>query len=221
MIQNEYRQVGKNYKNINDFSLKKLEHSTKSHFFKHKNIVRYFNTKILKLNKFERASNDTYLKSDNITTALNNSQSLLNSYIKYSIDNESLNFFAEVEAYEDLSREKNSDKYQFIFSFIVKITDTKGYLKVTIYSIKVQIKKETNINEGYLINNLEYHSNIKISKNGLNDFSLFLKMHQKRKNSETYSNDLKSDNYFSSILQVLCKKKFIINIKVIFHLKHL
>ena len=153
----------------------------------------------------EKTSNDTYLKSDNIKTALNNNQSLLNSYIKYSIDNENLNFFAEVEAYEDLSREKNSDKYQFIFpSFsLSKLLDTKDYLKGNlIYSIKgSNQKRETNINEGYLINDLEYHSNIKISKNGLkNDFSLFFKNASKKgKNSGTYSDDLKSDNYFSSI----------------------
>ena len=206
LIQNEYRQVGKNYKNINDFSLKKLEHSTKSHFFSNTKIFldTSFENSEVEIN-LEKTSNDTYLKSDNIKTALNNNQSLLNSYIKYSIDNENLNFFAEVEAYEDLSREKNSDKYQFIFpSFsLSKLLDTKDYLKGNlIYSIKgSNQKRETNINEGYLINDLEYHSNIKISKNGLkNDFSLFFKNASKKgKNSGTYSDDLKSDNYFSSI----------------------
>ena len=140
LIQNEYRQVGKNYKNINDFSLKKLEHSTKSHFFSNTKIFldTSFENSEVEIN-LEKTSNDTYLKSDNIKTALNNNQSLLNSYIKYSIDNENLNFFAEVEAYEDLSREKNSDKYQFIFpSFsLSKLLDTKDYLKGNlIYSIK-------------------------------------------------------------------------------------
>ena len=206
LIQNEYRQVGKNYKNINDFSLKKLEDSTKSHFFSNTRILldTSFENSEVEIN-LEKTSNDTYLKSDNIKTALNNSQSLLNSYIKYSVDNENLNFLAEVEAYEDLSREKNSDKYQFIFpSFsLSKLLDTKDYFKGNlIYNIKgSNQKRETNINEAYLINDLEYHSNINIFKNGLkSDFSLFLKNATKKgKNSETYNDDLKSDNYFSSI----------------------
>ena len=152
---------------------------------------------------------------------------MLNSYIKYSIDNENLNFLAEVEAYEDLSREKNSDKYQFIFpSFsLSKLLDTKDYLKGNlIYNIKgSNQKRETNINESYLINDLEYHSNINISKNGLkNDFSLFLKMpSKKRKNSETYSNDLKSILFFINFYKFSAFKKIHLNIKVIFHLKHL
>ena len=206
LIQNEYRQVGKNYKNTNDFSLKKLEHSTKSHFFSNTKIFldTSFENSEVEIN-LEKTSNDTYLKSDNITTALNNSQSLLNSYIKYTIDNESLNFLAEVEAYEDLSKEKSSDKYQFIFpSFsLSKLLDTKDYLKGNLtYSVRgSNQKRETNINEGYLINDLVYNSNIKISKNGLkNDYSLIFKNASKKgKNSGTYSDDLKSDNYFSSI----------------------
>ena len=130
---------------------------------------------------------------------------MLNSYIKYSIDNENLNFFAEVEAFEDLSREKNSDKYQFIFPnfSLSKLLNTKDYFKGNlIYSLKgSNQKRETNINESYLINDLEYHSNIKISKSGLkNDFSLLFKNSSKKgENSETYSDNLKSENYFSSI----------------------
>ena len=84
LIQNEYRQVGKNYKNINDFSLKKLEHSTKSHFFSNTKIFldTSFENSEVEIN-LEKTSNDTYLKSDNIKTALNNNQSLLNSYQIY------------------------------------------------------------------------------------------------------------------------------------------
>ena len=206
LVQNEYRQVGKNYKNINDFSIKKLDHSTKSHFFSNTKIFldTSFENSEVEIN-LEKTSNDTYLKSENISTALNNSQSLLNSYIKYSIDNENLNFFAEVEAFEDLSREKNSDKYQFIFPnfSLSKLLNTKDYFKGNlIYSLKgSNQKRETNINESYLINDLEYHSNIKISKSGLkNDFSLLFKNSSKKgENSETYSDNLKSENYFSSI----------------------
>ena len=39
LLQNEYRQVNKNFDHITDFSLKRLDEGTKSHFFK-------FNTKL-------------------------------------------------------------------------------------------------------------------------------------------------------------------------------
>ena len=206
MIQSEYRQVEKNLNHLSDFSLKKLENSTKSHFFSNTKIAldTSFENSEVEIN-LEKTSNDTYLKSEDIKTALNNRQDLLNSYIKYSIDNENLNFFAEIEAYENLSREKNSDRFQFIFPnfSLSKLFDTKDFLKGSlIYSVKgSNQKRDTNINESYLINDLEYSSNIKLLKNGLkNDFSLFFKNASKKgKNSETYSDHLKSDNYFSSI----------------------
>ena len=77
----------------------------------------------------EKTSNDTYLKSDNIKTALNNRQNLLNSYIKYSIDNENLNFFAEFEAYENLSRKKTLININLFFlSFsLSKLLDTTDF----------------------------------------------------------------------------------------------
>ena len=206
LIQNEYRHVKKNLKHTSDFSLKKLEHSTKSHFFSNTKIL--LDTAIenseLEIN-LEKTSNDTYLKSDNITTALNNSKDLLNSYVKYSLDNDNLNFSAELAAYENLSRDKNSDKYQFIFpnfslsKLLGSENDLKGNL---IYTIKGSNQiRETNINESYLINDLAYTSDIKILKNGFkNNFTLLFKNASKKgKNSETYSDNFKSDNYFSSI----------------------
>ena len=206
LIQNEYRQVEKNLKHISDFSLKKLEHSTKSHFFSNTKILldTTFENSEVEIN-LEKTSNDTYLKSDNITSALNNNQDLLNSYIKYSIDKEDLNFSAEIESYEDLSKEKNSDKYQYILpnfslSKLIKLGSNLGGNLV--YSVKgSNQKRETNINESYLINDLDYSSNYKFFKNGLkSNFSLLFKNASKKgKNSSSYSNDFKSDNFFSSI----------------------
>ena len=94
----------------------------KNHFFsnsKFKYDNEKFDNTAVEVN-IETTSNDTYLKSENIKTALDNSQSVLNSYLNYSVNNDDLDFFAEVAAYEDLSQAKNSDKYQFIlpsFSF--------------------------------------------------------------------------------------------------------
>ena len=45
---------------------------------------------------------------------IQNNQSLLNSFIKYESFNEEMDFSIEFAAYEDLTKEKNSDKYQFI-----------------------------------------------------------------------------------------------------------
>ena len=107
LIQNEYRQVEKNLKHISDFSLKKLENSTKSHFFSNTKISldTTFENSEVEIN-LEKTSNDTYLKSDNIKSSLNNNQNLLSSYLKYSVDNDYLNFSAEVKAYENLSKKR-------------------------------------------------------------------------------------------------------------------
>jgi LPS-assembly protein len=155
LIQNEYRQIEKNLNHITDISFKKLDNSSKSHFFSNTKISldTSFENSDVEIN-LEKTSNDTYLKSENIKTALDNNQSVLNSYINYSINNDDLDFFAELAAYEDLSQAKNSDKYQFIlpsfsFSKLLNLNrDIKGSLK---YALKgLSQKKNTNISESYL-----------------------------------------------------------------------
>ena len=105
LIQNEYRQIEKNIDHISDFSIKKLDNSSKSHFFSNTKIFldTSFENSDIEIN-LEKTSNDTYLKSENIKTALNNNQGVLNSYLNYSVNNDDLDFFAEVSAYEDLSQ---------------------------------------------------------------------------------------------------------------------
>ena len=116
-IQNEYRQVEKKTNHITDFSLKKLEQSTKSHFFSNtiQILENDFDFSEIEFN-LEKTSSDTYLKGDNITSKTRNSnnQSLLNSYVKFDASSEDLDIFAELAAYEDLTKEKNSDKFQYI-----------------------------------------------------------------------------------------------------------
>ena len=206
LIQNEYRQVEKSLDHITDFSFKKLDNSSKSHFFSNTKI--FFDTSFensdVEIN-LEKTSNDTYLKSENIKTALDNSQSVLNSYLNYSVNNDDLDFFAEVAAYEDLSQAKNSDKYQFIlpsfsFSKLLDINkDIKGTLK---YALKgLSQKKNTNVTESYLLNDLEYSSNLNILKNGItnNFYFLYKNASKKGENSSNYSNDFESDNFISTI----------------------
>ena len=203
LIQNEYRQLEQNSNHISDFSLKKLDHSSKSHFFSNTKIFldSSFENSNIEIN-LEKTSNDTYLKSENIKTALNNSQSVLNSYLNYSINKDDLDFFAEVAAYEDLSKSKNSDKYQFIlpsFSLSKLIDIAKGNINYTLKGLNQ--KKDTNITESYLINDLEFNSNLNISKKGItnNFYLLFKNTSKKGTNSADYSNDLDSDNFISTI----------------------
>ncbi len=206
LLQNEYRQVEKNLNHISDFSVKKLDHSSKSHFFSNTKIFldTSFENSDIEIN-LEKTSNDTYLKSENIKTSINDSQSVLNSYVNYSVNNDNLDFFAEVAAYEDLSQTENSDKYQFILpSFsLSKLIETKKDIKGNLkYMLKgLNQKKNTNVSESYLINDLEYNSNLKILKNGVtNNFSLLFKNASKKGvNSTNYSNSFQSDNFISTI----------------------
>ncbi len=207
LIQNEYRQVEKNLDHITDFSLKKLDNSSKSHFFSNTKIFldTSFENSDVEIN-LEKTSNDTYLKSENIKTALGNDQNVLNSYFNYSLNSDDLDFFAEVAAYEDLSQEKNSDKYQFIlpsfsFSKLLNLNkDIKGNLKYALRGLSQ--KKNTNVSESYLINDLEYSSNLNISKSGItnNFYFLYKNASKKGENSSNYSNDFESDNFISTIL---------------------
>ena len=206
LLQNEYRQVEKNLNHISDFSLKKLDNSSKSHFFSNTKIFldSSFENSDIEIN-LEKTSNDTYLKSENIKTSINDSQSVLNSYVNYTVNNDNLDFFAEIAAYEDLSQTENSDKYQFIlpsFSLSKLIgtnKDIKGNLKYVLKGLNQ--KKNTNVSESYLINDLEYNSNLKILRNGVtNNFSLLLKNASKKgQNSSNYSDDFQSDNFISTI----------------------
>ena len=206
-IQSEYRQVEKNTNHISDLSLKKLESSTKSHFFS--------NTKYILENNFdfseiefnlEKTSSDTYLKGDNIVskTRASNNQSLLNSYVKFDASSEDLNIFAELAAYEDLTKEKNSDKFQYILpnftiSKLLNNNPNKGNLNYKISGSSQ--KKNTNVSESLLINDLIYKSNSIFSKYGtISNYEVELKNSLKKgKNSRKYKDSTQSENYSSII----------------------
>ena len=208
LIQNEYRQVEENSNHITDFSLKKLDHSTKSHFFS--NTIIDLNSNLdqssLELN-LEKTSNDTYLKSDNIRSKTRNSenQSLLNSFITYKANSDDLSFFAEFGVYEDLSK-KNSDKYQYIFPnfTISKLLNTPETINGRVnYQISgLSQKRDTNVSESYIINDLNYSSNSIFSKFGtISNYDIqFKNTTKKGKNSSNYNKKTQSDNYTSLIL---------------------
>ncbi len=219
LIQNEYRQVEKNTTHISDFSIKKLDNSTKSHFFsntKH-SFENNFDLSEVEIN-LEKTSNDTYLKGDNIKSKTRNAnnQSLLNSFIKYNANNEDLDIFIEASVYEDLTKEKNSDKFQYIFpnftisKLLSNDTNYKGNLNYQISGSSQ--KKDTNVNESYVVNDVSFSSNSFFSNYGtISNYEILLKNSTtKGDNSDTYSNKTQSDNYTSFIFNssVPLKKNF-------------
>ena len=206
LLQNEYRQEEKNTSHISDFSIKKLEKSSKSHFFTNtkKTIYNNFELSELEIN-LEKTSNDTYLKSDKlkINTKQNYNQSLLNSYVKFNATSEDYKIFSELSIYEDLTKNKNSDKYQYVYpnftlSKLIKTPfDEKG--KLNFETSGSNRKKETNINETHLINDFEYSSNSFFSKYGfISNFDVHFKNTIKKgNNSKDYSEETESQNYSS------------------------
>ena len=207
-IQSEYRQVEKNTNHISDLSLKKLESSTKSHFFSNTKYIleNNFDFSEIELN-LEKTTNDTYLKGDNIVSKTRNSnnQSLLNSYAKFDASREDLNVFAEFAAYEDLTKEKNSDKFQYILPnfTISKLLNNNPKINGNLnYKISgSNQKKNTNVSESLLINDLIYKSNSFFSKYGtISNFEIELKNSLKKgNNSSKYRDSAQSENYSSII----------------------
>ncbi len=204
LIQNEYRQVNKNTNHISDLSLKKLDNSSKSHFFSNTRHIlqNNFDFSEIELN-LEKTSSDTYLKGENIIskTRNNSNQNLLNSYFKFDSSSEDLNIFAELATYEDLTKEKGSDKFEYILpnftisKLLNNNTNSKGRLNYKISGSSQ--KKNTNVSESKLINNLNYESDFFFSKYGtISNYELEFKNSLKKgKNSSLYKNNTQSENF--------------------------
>lgn len=204
LIQNEFRQKEKFTSHITDFSLKKLEKSSKSHFFSNtkKKLENDFEFSEIEIN-LEKTSNDTYLKRSNIKTKTreNSNQSLLNSFVKFNATGNDYRIFSEMSIFEDLSKSKNSDKYQYIFPnfSISKLLKTKKEINgnLNIKTSGSNRKKDTNVQESYLINDLNYSSNSFFSTFGsVSNFEIFLKNTIKNgKNSTAYEDNTNTENY--------------------------
>ena len=203
LFQNEYRQVNKNSKNITDFSLKKKDSTSKTHFFS--NSIARLNTEIFDISEIEMnleaTSDDNYLKTHNIKSAINNNQSLLNSFLIFRGSNRDMNLETKIEAYEDLTKDKSSDKYEFIFpsyefSKRIKSNYNGDYEIISKGNYK---NYNTNIFEKVLINDLKYSSNPQITPLGfVNKFSLLFKnVTSEGDNSSNYKNKFSSENYGS------------------------
>ncbi len=204
LFQNEYRQENLNSSHITDLSLKKTNKSSKTHFFSN-TIARldfsFFDNSELEIN-LETSSNNNYLKSHKIKSAITNNNSLLNSFLLMKGVKEDLYLEAKVEAYEDLTKDKSSDKYQYLLpsfelskSFNNNLSlESNGYNK----------NYNTNIFEKVLINDLKYVSSPKISPTGLVKKLniLFKNVTTESENSQEYSENFRSQN-FGSILYEL------------------
>ncbi len=203
LFQNEYRQVNEDSKHIADFSLKQKDSKSKTHFFT--NSLTNLNMDVFDISEIEMnleaTSDDNYLKTHNIKSAINNNQSLLNSFLIFRGSSRDMNLETKIEAYEDLTEDTSSDKYEYIFpsyefSKRIKSNYNGDYEIISKGNYK---NYNTNIFEKVLINDLKFSSNPKITQSGfVNKFNLLLKnVTSEGDNSSTYKNKFSSENYGS------------------------
>ncbi len=203
LFQNEYRQVNKNSKHIADFSLKSKDSTSKTHFFSNslaKIDVEMFDISEIEMN-LETTSDNDYLKTHNIKSKVNNNQSLLNSFLIFRGSSRDMDLETKIEAYEDLTVDRSSDKYEYIFpsyKFSKRLPSNfdGNYEIISSGNIK---NYDTNIYERVLINDFKFSSNPKITSLGfVNKFNLLLKnITSEGDNSSNYKNKFSSENYGS------------------------
>ena len=203
LFQNEYRQVNKNTKHIADFSLKTKDSTSKTHFFS--NSIAKLNMNLFDISEIEMnletTSDNNFLKTHNIKSAINSNQSLLNSFLIFRGSSRDIDLETKFEAYEDLTVDKSSDKYEYIFpsyKFSKRLTSSfdGNYEIISSGNIK---NYDTNIYEKVLINDLKFSSNPKFTSSGfINKFNLLFKnITSEGKNSSNYKNKFSSENYGS------------------------
>ncbi len=210
IYQGEFRKVNKNSNHLFDASIKNensflLTKNSQSHFFSKSTINTNFELfDYSKLNvEFQNVSNDDYLKFNDITSAIINSKNTLNSKIEFEGSRDDLEFYLNAEVFEDLSKENDSDKYEFIlpnFS-LSKTFNTKFDGSMEINSFGYNKLFNTNTNEKILVNDFNYKSQDSIKNNGfINNFELlFRNFNADSKNSTTLKN--KSENNLRGIFQ--------------------
>ncbi len=203
LFQNEYRQVNKNSKHIVDFSLKEKNSTSKTHFFSNsltKLNIDLFDISEIELN-LETTSDENYLKTHNIKSKINTNQSLLESFLIFRGSSRDMDLETKIEAYEDLTVDKSSDRYEYIFpsyKFSKRLpSNFKGNYEII--SSGNYKNYDTNIFEKVLINDLKFSSNPKITSTGfVNKFSVLLKnITSEADNSTNYKNKFSSENYGS------------------------
>ena len=149
----------------------------------------------------ETTSDDNYLKTHNIKSSINDNQSLLNSFLIFRGNSRDMDFETKIEAYEDLTKDKSSDKYEYIFpSYEFSKRLASNYDGNYEIISKGNYKNyNTNIFEKVFINDFKFSSNPKITPMGfVNKFNLLLKnVTSEADNSSNYKNKFSSENYGS------------------------
>ncbi len=203
LFQNEYRQVNKNSKHIADFGFKTKDSTSKTHFFS--NSIAKLNLDIFDISEIEMnleaTSDDNYLKTHNIKSEINDNQSLLNSFLIFRGSSRDMDLETKIETYEDLTKDKSSDKYEYIFpsyefSKRLKSNYNGDYEIISKGNYK---NYNTNVFEKVLINDLKFTSNPMITPSGfVNKFNLLFKnVTSEGENSSNYKNKFSSENFGS------------------------
>ena len=119
--------------------------------------------------KLQRTSNDRYFKNHDINTSLVNSEiTNLEDQINYSIYKDDTYFDISASAYEDLSIDKKSDKYEFILPSIIygKTFFTEKFGTLSFSSNALYSKYDTNRTKTFLTNDFVWSPASKITKKG-------------------------------------------------------
>ena len=211
LYQAEYRKITKSSNHVFDMSIKNdnpllLDRkSTDTHFFLNslfKPNFKFFEYSELDV-KIQTVSDEKYLKSFDINSPLIDSQNTLNSQIVFDGFNDDLEFSISTEVYEDLTKENENDRYEYIlpnFNITKNLnTDLAGLIELN--SIGYNKIYETNVNEKILVNNLSYKSLDKINKIGLiNNYEFKVKnFNSDSKNSNNLKN--KRENTLQGLFQ--------------------
>ena len=204
LFQSEYRQENKNSSHIADISIKKDSERSKSHFFSNtiaKLDLSYFENSELEIN-LETTSNDNYLKSHKIKSAITNNNSLLNSFLLLKGNRDDLYLEAKIEAYEDLTKENDSDKYQYLLPSFELSKSFNNNLSLA--SNGYHKNYDTNIFERVLINDVKYTTIPKITSKGfVNKLNLLFKnVTTDSENSNEYNNTFRSQNFGSLLYDI-------------------
>ena len=199
LFQNEYRQVNNNSSHIADFSIIRDNSNSKSHFFSNSlakiNLANFVDSEV-EIN-IETTSNNSYLKSHKIKSEITNNNSLLNSFLKLRANKEDLSFETKFEVYEDLTADKDSDKYQYLLPGFELSKNFNNNLNLVTNGYNKNYNN--NVFEKVIINDLKFSSTPKINSNGfVNNFNLLFKnVTSDAKNSKDYNNSFRSQNFGS------------------------
>ena len=208
IVQTEYRQANLKSNHLSDFSIfQKKNSNSKSHFFYSytKNFgLDYFEDNDIEL-KIETTSNDTYLKANKLKSPLISDDSLLENSLIFNLYSENLSIDSSLIVYEDLTKEKNSDKFEYILPKInlVKRFDNRTNLNgnFIIESESLIRNYQTNVFEKTNINDFIFNSNPTINNLGFySNYDFIVKnVNSNTQNSENFEEN--SDYYLSSIFQ--------------------